>query len=126
MKFVKVRHQFIGFHRWLGAPEETAFLKSWHRHLFKIEVKMQVFHNDREVEFFALQDRIARWARRLRKHDVGSCEMIAEKLLKVLEKEYPQRFIEVTISEDGESDGIVNNSQYYPLYISNGKTIKRL
>lgn len=116
MRFVKIRTQFIGFHSWKDAPEKTAFLRDKHRHLFKVSVKMRVFHNDREVEFFALQDRVIRWSRRLKKDDVGSCEMVAEKLLKILSREYPGRLIEVTISEDGESDGIVDNSEEVILY----------
>lgn len=110
MKFIKTKTQFVGFHSWPDAPPETDFLKDRHRHIFIISAKVEVLHNNRDVEFFHLQDDIVYWLENnVNKHDVGSCESLAERLLESLETRYLKRKIEITVSEDGESEGIVNN-----------------
>lgn len=113
MTYIQVKTQFIGFHRWLEAPEETSFLQSLHRHLFIVRVKIEVKHSDREIEFFELQNWLKYWIPKfIDLKDCGSCEVIAEKLLKKLEEKYPKRFIEVNVSEDDENAGIVDNITY--------------
>ena len=79
--------------------------------MFKVEVKISVSHLDRELEFFlvkwALQDFIQGG-----NMNHKSCEMIATDILEQhLIPKYGQRFYEIVVSEDGESDGIVT---YYP------------
>lgn len=55
---VVVRHEVIGFHHWPGAKGQRAYLSSRHRHKFFIEVELEVFHDDREVEFHDLLDNV--------------------------------------------------------------------
>jgi hypothetical protein len=79
--------------------------------MFKVEVKISVTHLDRELEFFlvkwALQDFI-----KLGKMNHRSCEMIATDILEQhLLPRYGERYYEIVVSEDGESDGIV---EYLP------------
>jgi len=110
MTFIKVRTEFEGFHFYPNASAidpRIEFLENLHRHIFKIEVKISVTHLDRELEFFlvkwALQDFI-----KSGNQDHKSCEMIATDILKNhLLPKYGERYYEVTVSEDGESDGIV-------------------
>jgi predicted amidophosphoribosyltransferase len=109
MRFIKIKSQFKGFHKWDEAPPSKAFLRSLHRHLFLVEAKIQVLHNDRELEFFAVQEQLEALISTFKHHDCGSCEMIAERFLKGLEEKYPDRFIEVSVSEDGENAGIFDN-----------------
>ena len=79
--------------------------------MFKVEVKIGVTHLDRELEFFlvkwALQDFLKDG-----KMKYKSCEMIATDILREhLLPKYGERYYEIVVSEDGESDGIV---EYLP------------
>ena len=112
--YIKIRTEFEGFHFYPNASEidpRIKFLENEHRHMFKVEVKISVTHLDRELEFFlvkwALQDFI-----KSGKMNHKSCEMIATDILEQhLKPLYGERYYEIVVSEDGESDGIV---EYYP------------
>jgi hypothetical protein len=110
MTYIKVRTEFEGFHFYPNAgtiDPRIQFLENEHRHMFKVEVKISVEHLDRELEFFlvkwALQDFI-----KSGNQNHKSCEMIATDILENhLLPKYGERYYEVVVSEDGESDGIV-------------------
>jgi len=112
--YIKVRTEFEGYHYYPSAgtiDPRIQFLENEHRHLFKVEVKISVTHLDRELEFFlvkwALQDFI-----KSGKLNHKSCEMIATDILEQhLLPNYGERYYEIVVSEDGESDGIV---EYFP------------
>ena len=110
-KYIKVRTQFEGFHRYPDAGKidrRIEFLEHEHRHMFKVEVKISVTHADRELEFF-----LVKWALeafiQAGNQNRKSCEMIAQDILhQFLRQQYgDDRYYEVVVSEDGESDGIV-------------------
>jgi hypothetical protein len=110
MTFIKVRTEFEGFHYYPNAGSidpRIQFLENEHRHMFKVEVKISVTHLDRELEFF-----LVKWA--LNEFIQGgnqnhkSCEMIAMDILENhLLPKYGERYYEIVVSEDGESDGII-------------------
>ena len=108
--FIKIRTEFEGFHYYPNAGEidpRIKFLEHEHRHMFKVEVKISVTHLDRELEFFlvkwALQEFIEAGSQNHK-----SCEMIATDILQNhLLPSYGERYYEIVVSEDGESDGIV-------------------
>lgn len=113
--FIKVRTEFEGFHYYPGAGSidpRIKFLETEHRHMFKVEVKISVTHLDRELEFF-----LVKWALHeyIKSGNMNhkSCEMIAEDILKqhLIPKYGADRYYEITVSEDGESDGII---EYHP------------
>lgn len=97
-----VTFQRAGFHKYPNAPDDVSYLASVHRHLFKFKVSIEVFHDDREVEFH----QFLRWLEGLYDKalilDYRSCEMIADELVKLIKDAYPGRDIEIEISEDGE------------------------
>lgn len=108
-RFIRVRTEFEGFHHYPNAGSidpRIEFLESTHRHMFKVDLKISVTHADRELEFFlvkwALQEFIESGDQ-----DHKSCEMIAEDILNWALDLYGDREYVVTVSEDGESDGIV-------------------
>lgn len=76
-----VTYQCDGFHRWAAAPDDVAFLRNKHRHLFKVRVGIPVTHNDRDREFFMERDKVMDILLNHQWNDAGSCEMIAEKIL---------------------------------------------
>jgi hypothetical protein len=108
--FIKVRTEFEGFHYYPNAgaiDSRIKFLENEHRHMFKVDVKISVTHLDRELEFF-----LVKWALQEFIHSGDqnhkSCEMIATDILNNhLLPKYGQRYYEVVVSEDNESDGIV-------------------
>jgi len=110
MSYIRVRTEFEGFHCYPNAGSidpRIQFVENEHRHMFKVEVKISVDHLDRELEFFlvkwALNDFIKSGSQ-----DHRSCEMIAQDILvNHLIPKYGQRYYEIVVSEDGESDGII-------------------
>ena len=113
--YIKVRTEFEGFHCYPNAGSidpRIQFLENDHRHMFKVEVKIGVTHLDRELEFFivkwALQDFI-----KAGQMNHLSCEMIATDILNdhLISRYGSNRYYEIVVSEDGESDGIV---EYIP------------
>ena len=108
--YIKVRTEFEGFHFYTNAgtiDSRIKFLENEHRHIFKVEVKISVTHLYRELEFF-----LVKWALQKFIKDGNqnhkSCEMIATDILENhLIPLYGNRAYTVVVSEDGESDGII-------------------
>lgn len=87
-----------------GDDYDVSFLGYPHRHIFHFKVGIEVEHNDRDIEFIQFK----RWLTKLYEGAIlelnsKSCEMIAEELIEVISKKYPNRKIEVSVSEDGEN-----------------------
>lgn len=107
VKHIKVTWDFIGFHAYADAPAQVEFLRQRHRHKFKCSAKIQVNHNERDLEFFMVQSM-------LKEHfcdgnmDNQSCESIAERICFFIMNCYPNRSAEVEVSEDGENSSIVS------------------
>jgi hypothetical protein len=103
MKII-VRTQFEDAHRWPEAPEEVAFLRYLHRHIFFVEIKCEVTTDNRELEFFMVKKEL----NKIIKKDIitmpveKSCEMMALKLQKILQFKYKRPFT-VSIFEDNEN-----------------------
>ena len=107
--FIKVRTQFEGFHHYPKAGEidpRIQFLENNHRHIFKVEVKIGVTHLDRELEFFLVKWEIENFIQSGNQNH-KSCEMIALDIVEFVQHKFGDRYCEVVVSEDGESDGIV-------------------
>ena len=87
-----------------GDEYDVSFLGYPHRHIFHFRVAIEVFHDDRDIEFIQFK----RWLTKLYNEatlqlDFRSCEMIAEDLYQVITTRYPGRAIEIEISEDNEN-----------------------
>lgn len=95
-----IRFAFEGFHRWKDAPDEVAFLRDRHRHLFHVRVEWSVTHADRDREFF-IEQRAARAAVAALQAAPGceewSCEHWAARILEATGAS------RVEVSEDGEN-----------------------
>lgn len=112
--YISVKGQYEGFHTYPDAPDEVAFLRLRHRHLFKWEAAIEVYHHDRELEFFMvkwyLDEAIAQMHAAIG-GDLGSCERQADIILEAIRKKWGERYIWVEVSEDGENAGVV---EYIP------------
>lgn len=103
-KFIWVTFQREGFHMYPDAPEGVEFLKNLHRHIFHFRVELEVFHDDRDVEFILFKRELERlYSQDEMQLDFKSCEMIAEDLYEYISDKYPGRDLVITISEDGEN-----------------------
>lgn len=110
---IEVRFQFEGFHYWAEAPNEVAFLRSHHRHLFHGRARIEVTHADRDLEFILVKRDIQNHIQKSFKVNLEqqSCEMLADKLCIYLMSKYNVKNVEVEISEDGENGSVVRYSE---------------
>lgn len=106
--------KFEGIHCYPDAPKEVKYLRKPHRHIFGVEVQMDVFSDDREVEFIMLKHKVDNWFRShcnkegIWKMETLSCEQVGKKLLTYLESEYgTNRQMIITVDEDGENGAYV-------------------
>lgn len=110
--FVEARGIVLGFHYWPEAPEEVAFLRARHRHRFHWRVKVEVLHDDRQVEFVLLKRDVDRVFKLFPTSELGfdfatrSCEQIARMICETLIND-GYRIHDVGVSEDGEFEGTV-------------------
>lgn len=109
-KHVFITTQFEGYHCWPEAPEIVAFLRTLHRHIFKVEVAVVVKESNREVEFFLLKQAVNRAIHgslqpSLLAKKTLSCEMMAEHLIEALKNAY--QIFSVEVNEDGENGSVV-------------------
>lgn len=92
-----------------GDWDDVSFLGYPHRHIFHFKVWLEVFHNDRDVEFIQFK----RWMERLYAEvdssssvlqlDYKSCEMIADDLASEIQAMYPNRWLKISVAEDNEN-----------------------
>ena len=87
-----------------GDQYDVSFLANPHRHIFHFRVSVDVFHNDRDIEFIQFK----RWLESLYvggtlELNYKSCEMIADDLYLQIAQKYPNRDIHIEVSEDGEN-----------------------
>ena len=110
--FVWATTQIESWHRWVDAPEQYAYLRNSHRHMFHVKVELSVDGLDREVEFIDLKHRVGKWCEDLQSTSEfasgTSCEHMARYVLDAVDEYYgPDRGIIVTVSEDGENGATV-------------------
>lgn len=84
--------------------KDVSFLGYPHRHIFMFQVSIEVFHDDRDIEFIQFK----RWLTSLYQDgilelDYKSCEMISDELSLKIEAKYPGREVIISVSEDGEN-----------------------
>lgn len=93
-----------------GDEYDVSFLGYPHRHIFHFRVWIDVFHNDRDIEFIQFK----RWLEGLYnnqdavlKLDYKSCEMIADDLYIQIASRYPNRAVWIEVAEDGENGCLI-------------------
>ena len=92
-----------------GDWDDVSFLGYLHRHTFHFRVWIEIFHNDRDIEFIQFK----RWMERLYAEvdsstsvlqlDYKSCEMIADDLEVQIQEKYPGRWLKISVAEDNEN-----------------------
>ena len=87
---------------------DVSFLANAHRHIFHFRVWIDVFHNDRDIEFIQFK----RWLEGLYNKDIlqldfKSCEMISDDLYLQIAEKYPNRAVWIEVAEDGENGALI-------------------
>ena len=93
---------------------DVSFLANAHRHIFHFRVWIDVFHNDRDIEFIQFK----RWLENLYSSnnsnqssilelDFKSCEMLADDLYVQIAQRYPERAVWIEVAEDGENGCLI-------------------
>jgi hypothetical protein len=113
-----ITFQREGIHRYPAAATDPAlctageydvsFLANAHRHIFHFKIWIDVFHNDRDIEFIQFK----RWLEGLYSKDIlqldfKSCEMIADDLYTQVAGRYPGRAVWIEVAEDGENGCLI-------------------
>ena len=98
-----------------GDEYDVSFLGTPHRHIFHFRVAIQVFQDDRDIEFIQFK----RWLEKCYSDGTlelnhKSCEMIARELNDIIIARYPGRKTSIDVSEDGENGAVLmfHNSLY--------------
>ena len=87
---------------------DVSFLGYPHRHIFHFRVWIDVFHNDRDIEFIQFK----RWLENLYNDsvlslDYKSCEMIADDIYIKIAERFPNRAVWIEVAEDGENGCLI-------------------
>jgi len=125
-RMVWITLQKEGIHRYPDADkdpnlatddwDDVSFLAVRHRHIFHFKVWIEVFHNDRDIEFIQFK----RWISRLYDQsvlelDYKSCEMIADDLYAKIANRYPGRAVWISVSEDDENGAFIQYNTTQPV-----------
>ena len=120
LRMIWVTFQKEGIHKYPAAAEDpkladVSFLANEHRHIFHFRVYIDVFHNDRDIEFIQFK----RWLQGLYNSEVltldyKSCEMIADDLYIQIAQRYPGRCVIIEVSEDNENGCTITYNTHQP------------
>lgn len=110
-RWIEISFQKEGIHCYPAAltdPKlaDVSFLGNPHRHIFHFYVKLEVFHNDRDVEFIQIKRELeSYWT--IHELDYKSCEMMAEMLIEYIADRYKNRDVVVSVYEDDENGAVL-------------------
>lgn len=105
MTYIIVRTQSEFIHCWPEAPREVQYLRALHRHMLHIELKLEVHHDDRELEFIMVKHELSKFLERFLAEARGrtSCEQVAEAIKEWAVDKYGDRACVVQVLEDNEN-----------------------
>ena len=121
-KMIWVTFQKEGIHKYPAALEDpklatgdeydVSFLGYPHRHTFHFRVWIEVFHDDRDIEFIQFKRWLTKlYDQRTLELDYKSCEMISDDLYLQIQERYPGRNVWIEVSEDGENGALTQYSK---------------
>lgn len=107
MVWAIIKFNFEGVHKYPEAPIEVAFLRNEHRHIFYVDVYVEQFHDNRDVEYIALKRKLQKMYNHSVICDNKSCEMLAKEVKQEVELLLPDRKVKVAVFEDMENGSLV-------------------
>jgi len=125
IRTIFVRFQKEGIHKYpaaatdpnlaTGDEYDVSFLATPHRHIFHFEVTIEVFHNDRDIEFIQFKRWLEnQYSQGILALDYKSCEMISDDLYEVIATRYSNRNITISVSEDNENGATIHYNKTQP------------
>jgi hypothetical protein len=125
VRTIFVRFQKEGIHKYSAAATDpnlatgdeydVSFLATPHRHIFHFEVTIEVFHNDRDIEFIQFKRWLEnQYSQGILALDYKSCEMISDDLYDVIATRYPNRNVVIQVSEDNENGATIVYNTHQP------------
>lgn len=117
-KFIFVTFQKEGIHRYplaatdpklkTGNDDDVSFLGYEHRHMFHFKVYIEIFHDDRDLEFIQVKRYLeSLYSEKTLELDNKSCEMISNDLYQQIFKKYGHRAAKIEVSEDNENGSYI-------------------
>lgn len=105
---IVIKLQIEGFHYWKDAPDQVAFLRDNHRHIFHFEIEKEVLHDDRDIEIILFKRKVQKYIQEKYKDAEGICQFGA-KSCEMLAKEIALKFGAkvVRVLEDDENGAVV-------------------
>ena len=109
---VWVKFQKEGIHKYPAALtdprlESVSFLGNPHRHIFHFYVEIEVFHDDRDIEFIMFKRELeSLYVSGVMDIDHKSCEMLSDDLAEYILEKYPNRQLSISVSEDDENGSL--------------------
>jgi hypothetical protein len=108
LTLISVTGRFEAIHSWPDCPhEDVSFLKQLHRHIFHVIVKLEVKHNDRDLEFIRIKRILTSYLFMFDGQNIGShsCEMLCDLIANHLDgfTSMNGKVKVVSVSEDGEN-----------------------
>ena len=111
VRCIEVSCNFEAVHHYPNAPDEVAFLRHPHRHIFHVKTRIEIFHDDRDLEFILVKRAIQKFiSDNLSELNHMSCEMIANTIAWFVHNEYCQnrrRRIRISVFEDNENGAVM-------------------
>jgi hypothetical protein len=125
VRTIFVRFQKEGIHKYpaaatdpnlaTGDEYDVSFLATPHRHIFHFDVAIEVFHNDRDIEFIQFKRWLEnQYSQNILQLDYKSCEMISDDLYDVIATRYPDRNVVIQVSEDNENGATIVYNTHQP------------
>ena len=125
LRTIFVRFQKEGIHKYPAAATDPAlatgdeydvsFLATPHRHIFHFDVAIEVFHNDRDIEFIQFKRWLEnQYSQNILELNYKSCEMISDDLYEIIATRYPDRNIAIQVSEYNENGSTIVYNTYKP------------
>jgi len=114
-RMIWITFAFEGIHKYLEAGRsrgladadmDVSFLAYPHRHMFHFRVGIEVFHNDRDIEFIQFKrfcERQFTTGSDCVELNNSSVEMLADSLYEKVAIRHPDRDVEIEVSEDQEN-----------------------
>lgn len=98
------RDPSLATHDW----DDVSFLSQPHRHIFHFKIQIEVFHNDRCLEFIQVKRQFEKWlSDGTMLLNNKSCEMLSDDLYNLACVKWPARDMIIEVSEDGENGSII-------------------
>jgi len=101
--FIWITTQKELLHNYPDAPDAVSYLKNLHRHIFHFKIYLEIFTEDRDIEFIMFKKDVESMLNMFENLEHRSCETFSKYLVSAIRNIYPNRYIKIETSEDGEN-----------------------